>query len=55
MGFGVNQIYVPVERNPEKLSQLLEEFITVIDGDYPDAGADCHGCNYLAGRLNLEN
>lgn len=55
MGFGVNQIYVPVERNPEKLSQLLEEFVNVIDGDYPDAGADCHACNYLAGRLNLEN
>ena len=55
MGFGVNQVYVPVERNPEKLSQLLEEFITVIDGNYPDAGADCHSCNYLEGRLNLEN
>jgi hypothetical protein len=55
MGFGVNQIYVAVERNPEKLSQLLEDFITVIDGEIPDAGADCHACNFLTGRLQLEH
>lgn len=54
MGFGVNQVYVPVERNPDRLLALLEEFITVIDGDCPDAGADCHACNYFATRLELE-
>ena len=55
MGFGVNQVYVPVERSPERLQQLLEEFITVIDGDEPAAGENCHACNYLEGRLALEN
>jgi hypothetical protein len=55
MGFGVNQVYVPVQRDPERLSKLLEEFITVIDGELPDAGSDCHACNFLDGRLALEN
>jgi hypothetical protein len=55
MGFGVNQVYIPVARNPERLSALLEEFISVIDGDIPDQGSECHACNYLDGRLKLEN
>lgn len=55
MGFGVNQVYVPVQRDPDRLAKLLEEFITVIDGEVPDAGSQCHACNYLDGRLALEN
>jgi hypothetical protein len=55
MGFGVNQVYVPVERDPERLARLLEEFISVIDGEEPAAGDNCHACNYLEGRLKLEN
>ncbi len=55
MGFGVNQVYVPVQRDPDRLAKLLEEFITVIDGEMPDAGSQCHACNYLDGRLALEN
>jgi hypothetical protein len=55
MGFGVNQIYVPVQRDPARLQSLLTDFITVIDGDCPDAGADCHACNFFAQRLELEN
>jgi hypothetical protein len=54
MGFGVNQLYVPVERNPDKLQSLLEDFINLIDGDCPDAGADCHACNFFAARSELE-
>lgn len=53
MGFGVNQQYVPVERNPDGLTNLLTEFISVIDGDMPDAGSNCHACNYLQARLEL--
>ncbi len=55
MGFGVNQVYVPVQRDPDRLAKLLEEFITVIDGEVPDAGSQCHACNFLDGRLALEN
>jgi hypothetical protein len=54
MGFGVNQVYLPVERDPARLAALLEEFITVIDGDEPAAGENCHACNFLDGRLKLE-
>jgi hypothetical protein len=54
MGFGVNQIYVPVNRDPARLAILLEEFISVIDGDMPAAGSECHGCNYIDGRAALE-
>jgi hypothetical protein len=54
MGFGVNQLYVPVERNPERLQSLLADFITVIDGDCPEAGPDCHACNFFESRLALE-
>ncbi|MFM1951808.1 MAG: hypothetical protein RJA33_602 [Actinomycetota bacterium] len=55
MGFGVNQLYVPVARDPERLARLLEEFISVIDGDCPDAGADCHACNFFEVRGKLES
>lgn len=55
MGFGVNQVYVPVARDPDRLTRLLEEFITVIDGDCPDAGADCHACNFFEARGKLES
>lgn len=55
MGFGVHQLYIPVERDPARLNNLLEEFITVIDGDLPEAGAECLACNYLEGRHQLES
>jgi hypothetical protein len=53
MGFGVNQVYVPVERDPNRLALLLEDFISVIDGEMPDAGSQCHACNYFIERTNL--
>jgi hypothetical protein len=55
MGFGVNQIYVPVERDPQRLEKLLAEFITVIEGEMPEAGAECHACTFIDGRAALEN
>lgn len=55
MGFGVNQRYIPVERNPEQLQKLLAEFIAVIDGECPDPGAECHACNYFETRLELQS
>ncbi len=53
MGFGVNQVYLPVERDPNRLAILLEDFISVIDGEMPDAGSQCHACNYFIERTNL--
>ena len=53
MGFGTNQVYVPVERNSEKLMTLLADFIGVIDGEYPEAGENCEVCKYYERRLEL--
>jgi hypothetical protein len=55
MGFGVNQVYVPVERDPARLENLLADFISVIEGEMPEAGSECHACNFIDGRAELEN
>ena len=53
-GFGVNQIYVPVERDSNRFTQILEELITTIEGGMPEPGADCNLCNYLIKRVELQ-
>ena len=53
-GFGVNQHYVPVERDTETFTALLEELITSIEGAMPESGAECNLCNYLIKRAELE-
>jgi hypothetical protein len=53
-GFGVNQIYVPVERDSNRFTQILEELITTIEGGMPEPGADCNLCNYLIKRVVLQ-
>jgi hypothetical protein len=52
-GFGVNQRYVPVERDRDKFMALLTELIATIDGDMPEAGSECNVCTYLAKREEL--
>jgi hypothetical protein len=53
-GFGVNQHYVPVERDTQNFLQLLEELITTIEGGMPAPGPECNVCNYLVKRAELE-
>ena len=53
-GFGVEQSYVAVQREPETFFKVIEELLTVIDGEMPDAGVACGTCNYLNQRLALE-
>ena len=53
-GFGVNQHYVPVERDSANFMNLLEELITTIEGGMPDPGPECNVCNYLIKRVELE-
>ena len=53
-GFGVNQHYVPVERDSETFLTLLEELITTIEGGMPNPGPECNVCNYLIKRVELE-
>jgi hypothetical protein len=54
-GFGVTQHYLPVERDSQKFNALLEELIDVIEGDFPDAGAECPTCNYLVQRAEIQS
>jgi hypothetical protein len=52
MGFGVHQKYIPVERNPDATAEVCWQISsTVLDGDCPDAGLECHACNFLESRL----
>ena len=53
-GFGVNQVYVPVERDSARFTTILEELITTIEGGMPDSGPECNVCNYLLKRVELE-
>lgn len=53
-GFGVNQIYLPVERDRDRFTDILEELITTIEGGMPAPGAECNLCNYLIKRSGLE-
>lgn len=53
-GFGVNQVYVPVERDSDRFNAILEELITTIEGGMPDSGAECNVCNYLVKRVELQ-
>jgi hypothetical protein len=53
-GFGVNQIYLPVERDSDRFKDILEELITTIEGGMPAPGAECNLCNYLIKRSELE-
>ena len=52
--FGVEQRYVAVEREPETFFKVIEELLTVIDGEFPEPGSGCGTCNYLSQRLDLE-
>jgi hypothetical protein len=52
-GFGVFQKYIPVERDQENFLKVIGEFITVLEGELPEAGAECATCNYLVARNAL--
>jgi hypothetical protein len=53
-GFGVNKVYVPVERDTARFSAILEELITTIEGGMPESGPECNVCNYLIKRAELQ-
>jgi hypothetical protein len=53
-GFGVSQKYLPVERDQAHFLQVIGEFINVLEGELPDAGAECQTCNYLVARNALD-
>ncbi len=54
-GFGMSQKYLPVERDQVNFLKVIGEFISVLEGSLPSAGATCGTCNYLTQRLALES
>ena len=54
-GFGVTQHYLPVQRDSAKFSHLLEELISVIEGELPDSGETCQTCNYLTQLAQIQS
>lgn len=53
-GFGVNQQYQHVTRDQAQFKSLISNLIEVIEGELPEAGANCDTCNYLSKRLAIE-
>ena len=54
-GFGVNQSYLPVERDQEGFTTVISDFIRLLEADMPAAGSECPTCNYLSERLQIED
>lgn len=52
--FGVEQSYLPVARNQNRFLEVIEDFISVLEGPLPDSGPECATCNYLVERLKLD-
>jgi hypothetical protein len=48
------QKYVPVERDQANFLKVIGEFIDVLEGDLPEAGAECPTCTYLVARKALD-
>jgi len=54
-GFGVYQKYVAVERDLPNFLAVIGDFISVLEGELPEAGAECTTCAYLLARNALHN
>ena len=52
-GFSADEHYLPVERDRERFTTLIEELISVLEGDLPDSGQSCEVCAYTATRNSL--
>jgi hypothetical protein len=46
-GFAVEERYIPVQRREAEFKAFMERFITVIEGEYPDAASSCLDCKFL--------
>ena len=46
-GFTVETDYIKIERNDEKFLKLMETFINIVEGNFPDSSSDCIECNWL--------
>ncbi len=46
-GFSVDHRYIPIPRQPEKFQEFLARFIGIIEGEFPESGAECDTCKFL--------
>ena len=46
-GFSVDHRYIPIQRRPKQFQDFLAEFIGIIEGEFPESGADCESCKFL--------
>lgn len=46
-GFSVDHRYISIPRRPQEFQAFLEKFIGIIEGDFPESGADCENCKFL--------
>jgi len=46
-GFKVDHRYISIPRRTTEFQQFLEKFIGIIEGDFPESGADCENCKFL--------
>lgn len=46
-GFKVDHRYISIPRRPAEFQQFLEKFIGIIEGDFPESGAECENCKFL--------
>ena len=53
-GFLAGQKYLPVERDHTQFAKVIENLITVLEGELPESGPTCATCNYLIERARLD-
>ena len=53
-GFKIRQKYVPVPRDTVRFNALVEDLITMLEGDIPNSGVDCPTCKFLKARNALD-
>ena len=53
-GFLADQKYLPVERDQSQFFAIIENLISVLEGEIPESGANCTTCNYLIERAALD-
>lgn len=47
-GFSVDHRYIPIPRQEARFFKFLEEFIGIIEGEFPESGVDCDTCKFLS-------
>lgn len=44
--FGIDHRFIPLPRRAERFQDFLGQFISILEGPFPDSGRDCETCKY---------